>query len=83
MNRNEVFQYIQKTIQDCMPDLDASVLTEDTILAETAIDSMAFMLIVCRVEGTLGVHIPESEWPRMQTISDVVDAVYSRLPECV
>ncbi len=81
MNRNEVFQYILKTIQDCMPDLDASVLTEDTILAETAIDSMAFMLIVCRVEGNLGVHIPESEWPRMQKISDVVDAVYSRLPE--
>ncbi len=80
MSRDEVFQYIIKTIQDCMPDMDASLLTEDSVLADTDIDSMAFMLIVCRVEGNLGIHIPEPEWPSMQKVGDVVNAVYSRLP---
>ncbi len=81
MNRQEVFDYIIKTIQDCLPDMDVSVLTEDTVIAEAGIESMAFMLIICRVEGNLGIHIPETEWPSMQTLSDVVDAVYRHLCE--
>lgn len=79
MNRQEVFDYIIKTIQDCMPEMDVSKMTEDTVIAETEIESMAFMLIVCRIEGTLGIHIPETEWPSMQKVGDIVDAVYRRI----
>ena len=79
MTRQEVLDYIVKTIHDCLPDMDVSGLTEETVIADTEIESMAFMLIVCRIEGTLGVHIPETEWPSMQRIGDVVDAVYRRL----
>ncbi|MGX8721002.1 MAG: acyl carrier protein, partial [Eubacteriales bacterium] len=65
---------------DCFPDLKDQELTEDTVINnETAIDSMGFVLIICKLEALFDVRIPERQWKKLQTLGDVVDAIYKRL----
>ena len=53
---------------------------QDTVINnETAIDSMGFVLIICKLEALFDVRIPERQWKKLQTLGDVVDAIYKRL----
>ena len=55
-------------------------LQEDTVInTETAIDSMGFVLVICKLEALFDVRIPERQWKKLQTLGDVVDAIYQRL----
>ena len=57
-------------------------ITEDSVInTETAIDSMGFVLVICKLEALFDVRIPERQWAKLQTLSDVVDAIYKRLPD--
>ena len=56
-------------------------LREDSVInTETAIDSMGFVLVICKLEALFEVRIPERQWKKLQTLGDVVDAIYNRLP---
>ena len=57
-------------------------LQEDSVInTETAIDSMGFVLVICKLEALFNVRIPERKWQKLQTLGDVVDALYTRLPD--
>ena len=57
-------------------------MKEDSVInTETAIDSMGFVLVICKLEALFDVRIPERQWAKLQTLSDVVDAIYKRLPD--
>ena len=80
MSREEVLEKTKGVIFDCFPDLKDHELTEDTVINnETAIDSMGFVLIICKLEALFDVRIPERQWKKLQTLGDVVDAIYKRL----
>lgn len=80
MSREEVLEKTKGVIFDCFPDLKDQELTEDTAINnETAIDSMGFVLIICKLEALFDVRIPERQWKKLQTLGDVVDAIYKRL----
>ena len=80
MSREEVLAKTKGVIFDCFPDLKDQELTEDTVINnETAIDSMGFVLIICKLEALFDVRIPERQWKKLQTLGDVVDAIYKRL----
>ena len=80
MSRDEVLEKTKGVIFDCFPDLKDQELTEDTVINnETAIDSMGFVLIICKLEALFDVRIPERQWKKLQTLGDVVDAIYKRL----
>ena len=80
MSREEVLEKTKGVIFDCFPDLKDQELTEDTVINnETAIDSMGFVLIICKIEALFDVRIPERQWKKLQTLGDVVDAIYKRL----
>ena len=80
MSREEVLERTKGVIFDCFPDLKDQELTEDTVINnETAIDSMGFVLIICKLEALFDVRIPERQWKKLQTLGDVVDAIYKRL----
>ena len=82
MSREEVLEKTKGVIFDCFPDLKDQELTEDTVINnETAIDSMGFVLIICKLEALFDVRIPERQWKKLQTLGDVVDAIYKRLPK--
>ena len=82
MTRQEVMEKTKKVISDCFPDIDVAALTEDSVInTETAIDSMGFVLVICKLEALFNVKIPERQWSKLQTLGDVADAICKRLPK--
>ena len=82
MTREEVLEKIRQVIRDCVPDMAAADLKEDTVInTETAIDSMGFILVICKLESLFDVRIPERQWQKLSTMGDVADAIMKRLPK--
>ena len=80
MSRQEIIEQIQRVIFDCFPDMEGTELKEDSVInTETAIDSMGFVLIICKLEALFGIKIPERQWQKLQTLGDVADAIEKRL----
>ena len=80
MTRQEILESTKKVIYDCFPDMRDVDLQEDSVInTETAIDSMGFVLIICKLEALFDVRIPERQWQKLQTLGDVVDAIYKRV----
>ncbi len=81
MTKAEIIEKIQGVIYDCFPDMVGQELRGDTVINnETAIDSMGFVLIICKLEAMFDIRIPERQWKKMQTVDDVADAIMKRLP---
>ena len=81
MTRQDVLDQTRQIIYDCFPDMKDVDLREDTVInTETAIDSMGFVLVICKLEALFDVRIPERQWKKLQTLGDVVDAIYKRIP---
>ncbi len=82
MTRDEVLEKIRQVIHDCVPELATTELTENTVInTETAIDSMGFILVICKLEAIFDVRIPERQWQKLSTMGDVADAIMKRLPK--
>ena len=80
MTRQEVLEKTKTVIFDCFPDLRDQDIREDTVInTETAIDSMGFVLVICKLEALFGIKIPERQWQKLQTLGDVADAIEKRL----
>jgi len=82
MTREDVIKEIKTIVFNCFPDMEGQELTEDTVInTETAIDSMGFVLIICKLEALFDIKIPERQWAKLSTLGDVADAVMKRLPQ--
>ncbi len=82
MTRAEVIDQIRTVVYNCFPDMEGQKLEEDTVInTETAIDSMGFILIICKLEAQFNVKIPERQWAKLSTVGDVADAIMKRLPK--
>ena len=80
MSRQEIIEEIKRVIHDCFPDMETAELREDSVInTETAIDSMGFVLVICKLEALCNVKIPERQWQKLQTLGDVADAIEKRL----
>ena len=80
MKREEILEKTRKIIYDCFPELADAELREDTVInTDTGIDSMGFVLIICKLEALFNVKIPERQWQKLQTLGDVADAIEKRL----
>ena len=81
MTRQDVLEKTKRIIFDCFPDTEETGLQENSVInTETAIDSMGFVLVICKLEALFDVKIPERQWKKLQTLGDVVDAIYRRIP---
>ncbi len=82
MTRDEVLEKTKTVIRDCFPDMEGMELAEDTVInTDTGIDSMGFVLIICKLEALFDVRIPERQWQKLSTLGDVIDAIMKRLPK--
>ena len=80
MTRQEILEKIKSVIFDCFPDMRELDLREDTVVnTETAIDSMGFILVICKLESLFGGKIPQRQWSKLSTLGDVADAVTKAL----
>ena len=82
MTRQEVLEKTKTVIFDCFPEMKDLNLQENSVInTETASESMGFVLVICKLEALFDVRIPERQWSKLQTLGDVVDAIYKRLPD--
>lgn len=81
MTRTEILEKTKKVIFDCAPELAGMELTEDTVVnTDMGIDSMGFILIICKLEALFDVRIPNRQWNKLHTLGEVIDAIEKRLP---
>lgn len=80
MTRQEILSATKDVIYECVPELEGQALSEDTVInTDTAIDSMGFTLVICRLEANFNVRIPNRQWQKLSTLGDVVDAIEKRM----
>ena len=76
MTRQEIIEQIKSVISDCFPEQDFSDVREDTVInTDESIDSMGFVLVICKLEAIFGINIPKRQWSKMLTMGDVADAI--------
>ena len=82
MTREDILTRIRTVICDCFPEMDGTELAEDAVInTDTGIDSMGFVLIICKLEAMFDIRIPERQWQKLSTLGDVADAIQKRLPK--
>ena len=80
MTRAEILEITRQVIYNSVPELEGTELNEDTVInTDAAIDSMGFTLVICRLEASFDVQIPNRQWQKLQTLGDVVDAIEKRV----
>ena len=66
MTRQDVLEKTKRIIFDCFPDMEEAGLEENSVInTETAIDSMGFVLVICKLEALFDVKIPERQWKKL------------------
>jgi len=80
MTREEIMQKSIKIIKDCAPQLMDEELKEDTVVNDDmGVDSMGFILIICKLEAEFDIRIPQKQWKKLSTLKDVIDAIELRV----
>lgn len=80
MTRQEISEICRDVVYECVPEMEGTPLYDDTVInTDTAIDSMGFTLIICRLESRFDVKIPDRQWAKLSTFGDVVNAIEKRL----
>ena len=80
MTRDEILEKTKKVIYDCMPELAGVEINETSVVnTDMGLDSMNFILIICRLEALFDVKIPERQWNKLSTLGEVVDAFDKRI----
>ena len=76
MTRQELYERTVKIIKDCVPELADMEITEDSVVnTNMGMDSMNFILVICKLEAEFGVKIPNKLWKKLSTLGDVLDAL--------
>jgi len=76
MTRAELLEKTTKIIYDCVPELAGVELREDTVVnTDMGMDSMNFILVICKLEAEFDVRIPNRQWSKLSTLGDVLDAI--------
>jgi acyl carrier protein len=80
MTRQEILEKTRKVIYESVPELEGVELNEDSVVnTDMGMDSMNFILVICRLEALFGVKIPERQWNKLSTLGEVVDAFEKRI----
>ncbi len=80
MTRQEILEKTVEVVHECVPETEDQTLVESTVInTDTAIDSMGFTLVICRLEANFNVRIPNRQWQKLSTLGDVVDAIEKRM----
>ena len=80
MTRADIGQAIVKIIKDIVPDEDCADLDPDRKLRDQLdLDSMDFLDIVMELRKRYGVEVPESDYPKLATLTSCIDYLEPKL----
>ena len=76
MTRQEILEKTKKIVYDCVPELAGVEINEDSVVnTDMGMDSMNFILVICKLEAEFDVRIPNRQWTKLSTLGEVVDAI--------
>ena len=76
MSREELRERTIKIIRDCVPELADTEISEASVVnTDMGMDSMNFILVICKLEAEFGVKIPNKLWKKLSSLGDVLDAL--------
>ena len=76
MTHNEIKDRLISLVKECVPDLEDAELTEKSkINTDKAVDSMAFIYLMSKIEATFDIRIPQKKWRNMMTLEDIIAEV--------
>jgi acyl carrier protein len=76
MTRQEILNRTIRIIRDCVPELENVELREDTVVnTDMGMDSMNFILVICKLEAEFDARIPDRQWKKLSTLGEVVSAI--------
>lgn len=80
MNADEIRRAVHAALRRIAPEIDPAVLRGGEDLRQQAdIDSVDFLNFIVAVHDSLGVDVPESDYPKLQTLDGCVHYLQERL----
>jgi acyl carrier protein len=80
VSRDEIRAAVLRVLGDIAPEADLASVTPDVPFREQLdLDSMDHLNFVVALDATLGVAIPETDYPKLSTLDACVDYVSERL----
>ena len=79
MTREDARDAVLRALSDVAPEVDPSTIRSDTDLRDQLdIDSMDLLNFVIGIHEQARVDIPEADYPRLQSLDDIVDYVVEK-----
>lgn len=79
MTPAELMTTVRNALFDIAPELEGETLDPDRPLRDqTELDSMDFLNLAIAIHEATGVEIPETDYPKLQSLSDIVDYLAAR-----
>ena len=79
MTREQVRATVLRVLGDIAPEADPATLRLDVDLREQLdVDSMDLLNFMIGINEQVHVDIPEADYPRLQTVDDVIDYLVER-----
>ena len=76
LSRAEITAKTIEIIHNCVPELQGVELTEASVVnTDMSMDSMSFIMVICKLEAEFNVKIPNRQWNKLKTLGQVVDAI--------
>jgi len=80
MTRDEIRTAFIEELTRIAPDVDAdSVAGDDHLMDDLGLDSMDILNLVTAIQTRLGVSVPETDYPRIETSDKAADYLAGKL----
>jgi len=81
MTRDEIRAAVLRVLGDVAPEAHLATLVPDVEIREQLdLDSMDLLNVLVGLHAALGVDVPETDYPKLQTLDACVDYLAARLP---
>ena len=76
MTEAEIRAAVLEALRRTVPDVDVAALHTDASLRDQVdMDSIDFLRFLVAVHAAVGVEVPESEYPKLRTLDDLISYV--------
>lgn len=81
MTEAEIRSAVFEQLGEIAPDVEPDAIPGDANLREEAeLDSYDFLQLIVRLHKSLGVEIPEDDYPRLATLDGMIGYLAEKLP---
>ena len=80
MTPDDLMSTVRHALYDVAPELEDETIDPARPLREqTELDSMDFLNLAIALHEATGIEIPEADYPKLQSLTDIVDYLSARL----